>query len=74
MQIANAKFIIWKTHLLFQDLHSAFLALSRDGQREMSRKINVLEASLKKVEAVCYNINVRSTEIPKHLVRIPFSS
>ena len=42
--------------------------LRREGQREMSRKINVLEASLKKVEAVCYNINVRSTEIPKHLV------
>jgi hypothetical protein len=52
----------------FQEIHSSFLSLSHAGQREMSRKIGVLETSLKKVETVCYNINVRSTEIPKHLV------
>lgn len=51
-----------------QDIYASFLSLNRDGQREMSRKISVLEASLKKVENVCYKINVSMTEVPKHLI------
>ena len=38
------------------------------GTRELWRKINVLQASIKKVEAACYTVEVRGSEIPKHML------
>ena len=52
-----------------QEIHDGFVGLRRDySHREISAKIRVLRASLRKVENVCYNINVRGSEVPKHLV------
>ena len=51
-----------------QEIHDGFIALRRDSHREIPVKLRVLQASLKKVEHVCYNINVRGTEVPKHLL------
>ena len=39
-----------------------------NSHREVPRKLGVLQTSLRKVENVCYNINVRGTEVPKHLL------
>ena len=39
-----------------------------NGHREISRKLSTLQSSLRKVENVCYNINVRGTEVPKHML------
>ena len=39
-----------------------------NSHREVPRKLGVLQSSLRKVENVCYNINVRGTEVPKHLL------
>lgn len=36
--------------------------------RDMSRKIKTMKQSLSKVENACYNLRVRGTEIPKHLL------
>merc|ERR1711894_378611 len=51
-----------------QKIHDGFVALRRDSHREVSSKLRVLRQSLRKVENVCYNINVRGTEVPKHLL------
>ena len=52
-----------------QEIHDGFVALRRDySHREISAKVRVLRGSLRKVENVCYNINVRGSEVPKHLV------
>ena len=37
--------------------------------RELERKVKVLEQSMRKVENACYNINVRGTEVPKHMLK-----
>merc|ERR1712029_381326 len=50
-----------------QEIHDGFVALP-DSHREVPRKLGVLQSSLRKVENVCYNINVRGTEVPKHLL------
>ena len=51
-----------------QEIHDGFVALRRDSHREVSSKLRVLRQSLRKVENVCYNINVRGSEVPKHLL------
>ena len=51
-----------------QEIHDGFVSLRRDSHREVPAKLRVLKASLRKVENVCYNINVRGTEVPKHLL------
>lgn len=38
------------------------------GYKEIGRKIYVLKQSLYKMEMVCYNIIVRGSEIPKHML------
>jgi len=50
-----------------QEIHDGFVALP-NGHREISRKLLTLQSSLRKVENVCYNINVRGTEVPKHML------
>ena len=51
-----------------QEIHDGFVSLRRDSHREIPSKLRVLKGSLRKVENVCYNINVRGSEVPKHLV------
>eukprot|EP00095_Tigriopus_kingsejongensis_P003252 maker-scaffold69_size418775-snap-gene-2.25 protein:Tk03252 transcript:maker-scaffold69_size418775-snap-gene-2.25-mRNA-1 annotation:"translin-associated protein x" len=52
-------------------MHDGFLnvAFRQDSHREMAKKTQVLQQSLRKVENACYSINVRGSEIPnkKHL-------
>lgn len=36
--------------------------------REMSKKINVMKASLNKVESACYNVKVRGSEVPDNML------
>ena len=43
--------------------------LPRNDLRELERKVKVLEQSMRKVENACYNINVRGTEVPKHMLK-----
>lgn len=38
------------------------------GNKEMSKKAYVLRQSLSKMELVCYNIQIRGSEIPKHML------
>ncbi|XP_066157785.1 translin-associated protein X isoform X2 [Euwallacea fornicatus] len=49
-------------------IHTGFLSLSHSGNREISRKAYVLKQSLAKMELVCYNIQIRGSEIPKHML------
>lgn len=49
-------------------IHTGFLGLSYSGQREISRKAYVLKQSLGKMELVCYNLQIRGSEIPKHML------
>ena len=51
-----------------QEIHDGFVSLRRDSHREIPSKVRVLRQSLRKVENVCYNINVRGSEVPKHLL------
>ena len=55
-----------------QEIHDGFISLNRDSSRnfnrELSSKLRTLRGSLRKVENVCYNINVRGSEVPKHLL------
>ena len=47
--------------------------LPRNDLRELDRKVKVLEQSMRKVENACYNINVRGTEVPKHMLKDLFN-
>lgn len=38
------------------------------GYKELNRKLHVLKESLAKMEYVCYNIKVRGSEVPKHML------
>lgn len=38
------------------------------GYREINRKHYTLKQSLNKMEMVCYNIVVRGSEVPKHML------
>ncbi|KAI4468963.1 translin and translin associated protein x [Holotrichia oblita] len=44
------------------------LGLNLSGQSLISRKFYTLKQSLAKMELVCYNIKVRGSEIPKHML------
>lgn len=41
---------------------------SGKGHKEIGRKVYVLKQSLHKMEMVCYNITVRGSEVPKHML------
>lgn len=45
-----------------------FLGLSLSGQGHINRKFYTLKQSLAKMESVCYNIKVRGSEVPKHML------
>ncbi|CAH1163932.1 unnamed protein product [Phaedon cochleariae] len=49
-------------------INTGFLGLMTPGNREISRKAYVLRQSLAKMELVCYNIQIRGSEIPKHML------
>ncbi|CAG9863188.1 unnamed protein product [Phyllotreta striolata] len=49
-------------------INTGFLGLMAPGYKELSRKAYVLRQSLTKMELVCYNIRIRGSEIPKHML------
>jgi len=54
------------------EIHGGFVMLPRNDLRErfeLERKVKVLRQSMRKVENACYNINVRGTEVPKHMLK-----
>ena len=54
-----------------RQLHEAFTACSHTG-RDINQKLRVLKQSLTKVENACYNLQVRGSEIPKHMLKDVF--
>ena len=48
-------------------IHDAFVSFG-SVDRELSRKVHVLRQSLQKVETACYTLQVRGSEIPKHML------
>lgn len=49
-------------------LYTGFIGINNIGYKEINRKLYVLRQSLLKMEFVCYNIHVRGSEIPKHML------
>nr|CAI5828973.1 unnamed protein product [Callosobruchus analis] len=49
-------------------INTGVLGLMSHSNKELSRKAYVLRQSLEKMELVCYNIQIRGTEIPKHML------
>ncbi|KAL1502265.1 hypothetical protein ABEB36_007431 [Hypothenemus hampei] len=49
-------------------IYTAFLGLPPTGNKNISRKMYVLKQSLSKMELVCYNIQIRGSEVPKHML------
>lgn len=45
-----------------------FLGVISPGQKEIGRKVYTLKQSLGKMELVCYNLTIRGSEIPKHML------
>ena len=53
-------------------IYDAFVSFG-NVDRELSRKVHVLRQSLQKVETACYTLQVRGSEIPKHMLAEAFS-
>ena len=53
-------------------IYDAFVSFG-NVDRDLSRKVHVLRQSLQKVEAACYTLQVRGSEIPKHMLAEAFS-
>lgn len=52
-----------------REIHRAVVQLNTPPpNRELRQKTNVLYASIKKVETACYTVQVRGSEIPKHML------
>ncbi|XP_030763446.1 translin-associated protein X [Sitophilus oryzae] len=51
-----------------KSINTGFLGLIHAGNKEISRKVYTLRQSLNKMELVCYNIQIRGSEIPKHML------
>ncbi|KAF5270803.1 hypothetical protein FQR65_LT05422 [Abscondita terminalis] len=51
-----------------KDIYTGFLRINCSGYKELSRKIYVLKQSLQKMEYACYTIQVRGSEIPRHML------
>lgn len=45
-----------------------FSGVNKVGYKEVNRKLHVLKESLNKMEHVCYNIKVRGSEVPEHML------
>lgn len=54
--------------LLFNGILFFFSGIWLPGNKEISKKGYVLRQSLSKMELVCYNIQIRGSEIPKHML------
>ena len=52
---------------LLRSIHQEFSIFGGE-HREMGRKINVMKASMTKVETACYNVKVRGSEVPHNLL------
>ena len=50
-----------------REMELGFTSLG-NASREISRKLYTLRQSLRKVETACYTIQVRGSEIPKHML------
>lgn len=51
-----------------RSLYNGFLSCDRISGKLVERKLYTLKQSLMKMENVCYNIRVRGSEIPKHML------
>ncbi|XP_045481691.1 translin-associated protein X [Harmonia axyridis] len=49
-------------------INAGFLGTITHGQKEIGRKVYTLKQSLAKMELVCYNLRIRGSEIPKHML------
>jgi len=50
------------------DLQAAFSSLGSASCRDLGRKLAVMRQSQRKVEAACYALRVRGSEMPRHLI------
>ncbi|XP_060826206.1 translin-associated protein X [Bombus pascuorum] len=51
-----------------RDIYKCFLGFANASNRLMNKKLNTLEQNLQKIESACYAINVRGSEVPKHIL------
>lgn len=51
-----------------RQISNGFLAVGTCSSKEIGRKMFTLKQSLRKVETACYNLKVRGSEIPKHML------
>ena len=51
-----------------REVHRQFLLISGRGLKDLKDKAKVLKQSLEKVEAACYAVHVRGSEVPTHLL------
>ncbi|GJQ82416.1 putative A2A adenosine receptor binding protein [Trypoxylus dichotomus] len=58
----------FKTCGFVRNIFVGFSGLNLSGQSPINRKFYTLKQSLAKMELVCYNIKVRGSEIPKHML------
>jgi hypothetical protein len=58
----------YHTCTFVREIYGGFLSVSCTGFKEISRKLVTLRQSLSKMEAACYTIHVRGSEIPKHML------
>lgn len=66
--IGNGEFdLVGEICSTLQEIHSNFSSFSSN-QRELSRKLNVMKNSLRKVESAYYNLKIRGSELPMHLL------
>ncbi|KAK9877544.1 hypothetical protein WA026_018651 [Henosepilachna vigintioctopunctata] len=49
-------------------INTGFLGTMAPGHKEIGRKVYTLKQSLAKMELVCYNLKIRGSEIPKHML------
>ncbi len=54
-------------------MHDAFVSFG-NVHRQLPKKLFTLKASLRKVEAACYTLQVRGSEIPKHMLTDVFNT
>ncbi|KRT80210.1 hypothetical protein AMK59_7053 [Oryctes borbonicus] len=64
----------FKTCAFVRNIYVGFSGLNLSGQSPINRKFYTLKQSLAKMELVCYNIKVRGSEIPKHMLATVVSS
>ncbi|KAK4884468.1 hypothetical protein RN001_000739 [Aquatica leii] len=51
-----------------KDIYTGFLRINCSGYKDLGRKVYVLKQSLQKMEYACYTIQVRGSEIPRHML------